>query len=232
MFEAEVRGLKLLMDNSAFEIPKPVLVEESGGQQFLVMDWMEDGDCGPDFSREFGRYLAGLHRTTQDSFGLGHSNYIGSLNQSNVKHSTWSEFYWTERLLPQIKLASQSRLMTDNMSAGFLRLESQLATIFPVESAALIHGDLWRGNYAASQEGKPCIFDPALYFGHREMDLAMMHLFGGFEKQVFESYHEVFPLECGWQERISIGQLYPLMVHVNLFGDSYCQAVQNVLDSL
>ena len=195
MFKAEARGLKLLRAYSDFEIPRPILINEYGGQQYLIMDWMERGNREEAFNVDFGRSLAGLHKTTQDQFGLNHSNYIGSLPQSNVAHSTWEAFYWTERLLPQIKLASQLKLMTQEMTIGFDRLASQLEKIFPIEKPALIHGDLWSGNNSVSEGGKPCIFDPAVYYGHREMDLAMMQLFGGFKKGVFEAYHEMFPLE-------------------------------------
>ena len=229
MFEAEAHGLELLSANSEFIVPKPILINEFGGQQFLVLDWLEEGKSRETLYVEFGRSLAGLHRTTQKQFGLDHSNYIGSLPQLNTPHSTWTEFYWKERLLPQISLASQMKLMSHEMVVGFDRLESKLGNIYPMEHPALIHGDLWSGNYSVSEVGKPCIFDPAVYYGHREMDLAMMQLFGGFDQDVFESYHESFPLEPGWKERIAIGQLYPLMVHVNLFGASYCEQVEQIL---
>ncbi|MFT4526042.1 MAG: protein-ribulosamine 3-kinase [Bacteroidia bacterium] len=229
MFETEARSLGLLIANSEFEIPKPILINEFGGQQFLVMDWMEQGQRGTAFSADFGKRLAGLHKTTRDQFGLDHSNYVGLLPQSNASHSTWAKFYWAERLLPQIKLASKMKLLTHEMSNGFDRLKPQLESIFPIERPSLIHGDLWRGNYSVSQDGKPCIFDPAVYFGHREMDLAMMQLFGGFDQEVFESYNESFPLEPSWEDRLGIGQLYPLMVHVNLFGASYCNQVERIL---
>ncbi len=232
MFKAEAKGLELLGDHSEFAVPKPIIVESSGVQQFLLMEWLESGDAGLDFDQQFGRKLAELHKASQSKFGLDHSNYIGSLSQSNTAHSTWAEFLWLERLLPQIKLASSSRLMTRAMISGFDLLENRLHSIYPEEQPSLIHGDLWSGNYGISEDGNPMIFDPAVYYGHREMDLAMMKLFGGFSASIFESYHESFPLENGWNERIPIGQLYPLMVHVNLFGSSYCAQVERILSRL
>ncbi|MFT5055205.1 MAG: fructosamine-3-kinase [Granulosicoccus sp.] len=110
-----------------------------------------------------------------------------------------------ERLLPQIRLATQSKLITSSMKVGFDRLESHLEKIFPSEQPALIHGDIWSGNYIVSEAGKPCIFDPAVYYGHREMDLAMMKLFGGFDQKIFQSYNESFALEPGWEKRVVIG---------------------------
>ena len=229
MFQAEARGLDLLSENSNFTVPKPIVVGESGAQQYLVMDWIESGSATPDFNDKFGRWLADLHHTTQPSFGLNHPNYIGSLPQSNDEHNSWSEFFWNERLLPQIRLASKSGLMTNKMTLGFGRLETHMSSLYPTEAPALLHGDLWSGNYGVSENGSPLIFDPAVYYGHREMDLAMMKLFGGFSQSIFDAYDEHYPLETGWEERIQIGQLYPLMVHVNLFGSSYCRQVEQIL---
>lgn len=227
MFAAEMKGLNLLAENSEFIIPRPISHLEYGGQQFLVMEWVETGVPLPHSYQNIGRMLAGLHRCSATSFGLDHDNYIGSLPQSNKQHASWAEFYWTERLLPQFKLAEVSGL-SSALKEGFDRLEGKLDSLFPSEPPSLIHGDLWSGNYMITAEG-PSIFDPAVYYGHREMDLAMMKLFGGFPAEVFEAYNEAFPLEAGWDDRIPFGQLYPLMVHVNLFGRSYVSQVQQIL---
>lgn len=227
MFAAEMKGLNLLAENSEFIVPRPISHLEYGGQQFLVMEWVETGAPLPDSYQDLGRMLAGLHRCSTTSFGLDHDNYIGSLPQSNNQHAAWAEFYWTERLLPQFKLSEASGLGS-GLKDDFNRLEARIGSLFPSESPSLIHGDLWSGNYMISVEG-PTIFDPAVYYGHREMDLAMMKLFGGFPAEVFEAYNDSFPLEAGWEDRIPFGQLYPLMVHVNLFGGSYVSQVQQIL---
>lgn len=227
MFAAEMKGLNLLATNSELKIPCPISYSEYGGQQFLAMEWVEMGAPLPHSYQNLGRMIAGLHRCSATSFGSDHDNYIGNLPQSNKQHATWGEFHWTERLLPQFKLAEVSGLGSA-LKAGFDRLEGKLDSLFPSEPPSLIHGDLWSGNYMISENG-PAIFDPAVYYGHREMDLAMMKLFGGFPPEVFEAYNESFPLEAGWDDRIPFGQIYPLMVHVNLFGGSYVSQVQQIL---
>jgi len=128
-----------------------------------------------------------------------------------------------------MRLAEKSGSLSSKMKAGFNALFNQLEEIYPTEKPALLHGDLWSGNMMVAANGSPCIFDPAVYYGHREMDLAMMALFGGYGDSWIDAYNEVYPLENGWQERIEIGQLYPLMVHVNLFGGSYARSVESIL---
>ena len=232
MFQAEAKGLELLNQHSNFTVPKPKVVGASGVQQYLVMEWIGSGSATSDFNNQFGQWLAELHRSTQPTFGLDHSNYIGSLPQSNNQYDSWPEFYWTERLQPQIRLATNSGLMTNAMTTGFDRFETHHTSLYPNEPPALLHGDLWSGNYGVAENGSPMMFDPAVYYGHREMDLAMMKLFGGFSQLIFDAYDEHLPLETGWEERIPIGQLYPLMVHVNLFGSSYGRQVEQILSRL
>lgn len=232
MFKYERKGLELLSDNSKFIVPKPLAIFNVAGQQILLMEWLEQGYAGPNSHEQFGQRLAQLHRSTQKEFGLEHDNYIGSLPQGNTPHGTWSEFYWCQRLEPQIRMAKDSGILSHKMAQGFERLRVDISEIFPIEPPALLHGDLWSGNAGYTDNGEPTIFDPAVYYGHREMDIAMMHLFGGFPVRVFQAYNEVFPLHEGWQNRISIGQLYPLMVHVNLFGESYCGQVSSILSSI
>ena len=229
MFDKEAMGLRLLSEHSSFTIPKPIVVQQLGAKQIMVMDWVEQGSPTEDFSEQFGRYLSEMHLCSNPRFGLDHSNYIGSLNQSNEAEQSWEAFYWNQRIAPQIRLATDSGLVTQSMRLGFENFRKELSSIFPTELPALLHGDLWSGNYGVDSDGSPVIFDPAVYYGHREMDLAMMKLFGGFNDSIFETYHAYQPLEPGWEERIPIGQLYPLMVHVNLFGSSYCGQVEQVL---
>lgn len=228
MFDAEKRGLELLC-LSAFKIPRPIATATVGDYQFMLMEWIEKGVPKRDFWNEFGRGLAALHSISGQAFGLDHDNYIGSLPQSNRERQNWSDFYREERLTPQMNLAKSQGRLTTGMKIGFDGLFEKLETIFPVEKPSLIHGDLWSGNLMVADSGSPSIFDPAVYFGHREMDLAMMALFGGFGNDWVDAYNEVYPLENGWRERIPIGQLYPLMVHVNLFGGSYGRDVESIL---
>lgn len=228
MFEAEKRGLELL-GQSSFSVPEPLNVGLLDDTQFILIDWVEKGVPKSGFWDEFGRHLAALHSIASEHFGLNHSNYIGSLPQSNSEHKTWEEFYCEERILPQMRLAEKSGQLTSSMKRGFDALFAELQNIFPMEKPSLLHGDLWSGNMMVAQDGSPCIFDPAVYYGHREMDLAMMALFGGFGDDWIAAYNEVYPLENGWKDRVPIGQLYPLMVHVNLFGGGYGRSVESIL---
>ena len=228
MFEAESKGLNLLT-HSSFRIPEPILVGRNGGKQFIIMEWIEQGVPDTNFWSLFGESLAKLHSNTTDKFGLNHDNYIGSLPQVNDFMGSWADFYREQRLLPQIKLAEQQGRLTNSIRLGFDNLFKRLDELMPIEKPALIHGDLWSGNMMVSKGGVPCIFDPAVYYGHREMDLAMMALFGGFGDAWIDSYNDVYPLELGWRSRIQIAQLYPLMVHVNLFGGGYARSVETIL---
>ena len=228
IFEAEKRGLKLL-SHSKFTVPEVITTAVIQSKQFILMQWIEGGEQNTNFWNIFGEYLAGLHLQTSSAFGLNHNNYIGSLPQKNDERKSWAEFYRDQRLIPQIKLAEQNNQLTRKMNLGFQSLFHRLGDIFPIEKPALLHGDLWSGNLMVTSKGSPCIFDPAVYYGHREMDLAMMALFGGFGSGWIDAYNNVYPLDNGWRERIEIGQLYPLMVHVNLFGGTYARSVESVL---
>lgn len=229
MFQAEAKGLKLLRQHSLFHIPELIATGEAGNEAYLAMEWLEKGTPGKNFWDDFAADLARLHRNNHDKFGLDHDNYIGSLAQQNKQHESWAEFYITMRLEPQLRLATEKGLAGITIIRAFDRLFNRLEDLFPQEPPALLHGDLWRGNFMCHQSGKATIFDPAVYYGHREMDLAMTRLFGGFEAEFYEHYHRHFPLENDWEERIPLGQLYPLLVHVNLFGAGYLSQLKSCL---
>jgi fructosamine-3-kinase len=232
MFPAEARGLNWLRAAGALRIPQVLAV--SGGRPgepcFLVLELLTPGPRQRDFDQQLGRGLAQLHRFGAPSFGLDHDNFIGSLPQRNRARATWAEFFWSERLEPQLSRAVTAGRASSRMRAGFERLASKLPQLVgPSEPVARLHGDLWGGNLHIDQLGAPCLIDPAVYGGHREMDLAMMRLFGGFSEAVFRAYQEAWPLAEGHTERIALYQLYPLLVHVNLFGGSYAESVERSL---
>jgi protein-ribulosamine 3-kinase len=229
MFEAEVKGLQLLSDNSFLKIPAFVALNKNSETSFLVLEYIEQGLKNSASFGEFGRLLADMHRQTNKDFGLDHNNYIGSLKQTNSFHSSWAEFFIEERLRKQLKLAFDDRKVNSAMTILFEKIFKKIENLFPVEKPSLLHGDLWSGNYMISKENVPCIFDPAVYYGHREMDIAMTKLFGGFDDSFYIAYNEHFPLENGWKERVDLCNLYPLMVHVNLFGGSYVREVEMIL---
>ena len=174
--------------------------------------------------------MAALHRHGAPAFGLDHDNYIGRLPQTNTFAVTWAEFYRVRRLGPQLRAAADAGLAPARVRSSFERLFAQIESLCgPPEPPARLHGDLWGGNLIADERGGPCLIDPAVYGGHREIDLAMMKLFGGFAPHVFAAYKEAFPLADGYRERVALYQLYPLMVHVNLFGGGYGSSVERIL---
>jgi fructosamine-3-kinase len=230
MFEAEARGLAWLGAPNAVRVPQVLGVGSGDGGAYLALELILSGPRRRGFDEELGRALATLHRATPGGFGLDHSNFIGSLPQSNRPSARWADFYRGERLLPQLELAVQRGRASSGMRRGFERLFARLdALVGPDEPPARLHGDLWGGNLHVTADGAPCLIDPAAYGGHREMDLAMMRLFGGFADRVFAAYAEAHPLAPGHAERVALYQLYPLMVHVNLFGGSYAGSVERTL---
>ena len=227
MFETEKLGLNLLREHSDFAIPKPLLAGNLPGNDFLLMDWVELAEHG-DWN-DFGERLAKMHFQTHSKFGLDHQNYIGSLQQDNTFEHSWSEFYINRRLSPLCKKAFDNGQIDRSILGAFERIYQRLDEIYPIEAPALLHGDLWSGNRAFTSDGTPCIYDPAVYYGHREIDLAMTKLFGGFPNEMYNAYNKTYPLETGWEERIPIGQLYPLLVHVILFGGGYANQIRSIV---
>jgi protein-ribulosamine 3-kinase len=229
MFEAEAMGLSLLRNTKTLIIPDVVATGEASGNSFLILEWIEPGKRKRSFWKDFGNQLAQLHKNTTTNFGLDHDNYIGSLAQSNRQHSSWIDFFIEERIGQQIELASDSGNINSAMVNQFEKLFLKLPGIFPEEKPSLLHGDLWSGNFMVTADGSPALIDPAVYYGHREMDLAMAKLFGGFDPEFYDSYRVSFPLSAGFESRVDIYNLYPLLVHVNLFGGGYVQQVKSIL---
>lgn len=229
MFEAEARGLSVLEGASSIRVPEGILTGSAGNHAFILMEYLESGAPAKDFWRSFGRGLAELHRNSSDAFGLDHDNYIGSLPQSNTAHPDWNRFFISERLEPMARMARDKGLADSPLLQSLDRLYRQLGSVFPVEAPSLLHGDLWSGNFMTGPQGEPCIIDPAVYYGFREMDIGMSKLFGGFSGKFYEAYNDAWPMEPGWQGRVDICNLYPLLVHVNLFGAGYIGQVKEVL---
>ncbi len=229
MFAKEKRGLEILAATNTVSVPKVVGLGQKDDTAFLVLDYIESAARQPDFWELFAERLANLHRHSADHFGLDHDNYIGSLPQSNRKHNNWPDFFREERLEKQVKMARDKGQIGTDIVRAFDRFYLKLPELFPEEPPALIHGDLWGGNYMVGEKGEPVIIDPAVYYGHREMDLGMSQLFGGFDRMFYEAYERYYPLEKGWQQRMDYCNLYPLMVHVNLFGSGYVGSVKSII---
>ncbi len=230
MFEKEAKGLNLLRSAGEIPVPETVLYGEEEDTAFLILKEIKSGARSSRFWENFGKNLARLHRHGNDRFGLDHDNYIGSLVQINDYCDSWSEFFITRRLEFQIKMARNSGRIGSSAIRSFERFFSKVEEIFPEEKPVLIHGDLWSGNFMTGSNGEAVIIDPAVYYGHREMDLGMSLLFGGFDSRFYSAYNEEFPLEPEWQERMDYCNLYPLMVHVNLFGGGYLSSVERILN--
>lgn len=232
LFPAEAHGLDWLRSAGALRVPEVLAVSagRAGEPCFLVLELLGPGSPGRDFEQQLGRGLAALHRAGAPQFGLGRDNFIGSLPQRNRAHASWADFYWDERLEPQLERAAIAGRVTSGLRSSFERLAAKLADwVGPAEPPARLHGDLWGGNLHVDAAGEPCLIDPAAYAGHREIDLSMMRLFGGFSERVFQAYGEAFPLSPGHAERVELYQLYPLLVHVNLFGGSYAESLRRCL---
>ena len=229
MFAAESRGLAWLAQAHALRVPEVLAV----GETFLVLESISPARRRPDFDERLGRDLAALHRFGAPGFGLDHDNFIGRLPQSNTPAPNWPEFYRSRRLEPQLRRARDAGLCSSAMARGFDRLFAVLdERVGPAELPARLHGDLWGGNVIGDETGVACLIDPAAYGGHREVDLAMMRLFGGFGHHVFGAYEEAWPLAPGYEERVPLYQLYFLMVHVNLFGGPYVAQAEQTLRAI
>jgi protein-ribulosamine 3-kinase len=229
MFEAEAKGLSVLQQSKAITIPTVELVGEAGEIQYLLLGFIASAAKRNDYWAQLGEGLAYLHKATARAFGLDHHNYIGSLPQSNVSNASWIRFFIEQRLEPQLVLAEDHKLIDPSLRKYFDNLYAKLPSLLSTERPSLLHGDLWRGNVMTDETGAPVLIDPAIYFGHREVDLAMTTLFGGFSDLFFDSYKSAFPLEGGFEERLEIYNLYPLLVHVNLFGAGYLSQVRSIV---
>lgn len=213
MFPAEAMGLEALRMADTFRVPEVLQVSE----QYLLLEYIPEGEKQLVSAETYGRSLAGLHLNQEKTFGFTTNNYIGSLPQRNGIHDRGADFYREERLLPQFETALNKGYRFKNLEVFLKKLE----TLIPEEKPSLIHGDLWSGNYMVSHKGEPCLIDPATCYAHREMDHAMMALFGGFPSRYTASYNEVYPLSAAWESRIPLWQLYYMLVHLNIFGSGY-----------
>ncbi len=227
MFQAEAEGLRLLKNGGA-TCPDVIAIHEIENEQFLVLSYHPPKGANNHQWKDAGEMLAKLHKTSHEKFGLNHDNFMGSLSQTNCETDSFSEFFVNCRLLPQVKMARDQSKLNAAHSRHFDLLFEKLESLIPQEKPSLVHGDLWMGNFHETALGVMLI-DPAIAFSHREVDLAMTRMFGSPPEDLYKSYDSEFPLEAGFEERTSLFNLYPLLIHLNLFGESYLGSVQQVL---
>jgi fructosamine-3-kinase len=229
MFAEEAAGLEALKAGSTMYIPTVMGHGNVQQQQYLLLEWVQQGSATANFWENFGGALAQMHRQAQPYFGWHCHNYIGSLPQFNTKHNNWQQFYTECRLLPLVQQLHAKGAFNKAIVNEAEKLCSKLSSLFPEEPPALLHGDLWSGNFMATTNGHACLYDPAVYYGHREMDIGMSRLFGGFDRRFYEAYHYHYPLQPGWQQRLPLTQLYPVLVHALLFGGHYVQQAAGII---
>lgn len=229
MFESEAKCVKLLADTGALRLPKVYGFGKRPEGAFLMIDFVDEAPKAANFWENFGGQLAQLHRFTHDSFGLHFDNYIGAIAQNNQAMANGIDFYIERRLAPLAQKAFDTGKIGAEILKSFELLYPKLASLLPNDKPALLHGDLWSGNLMVDHDGQATLVDPSAYYGLREAELAFTTLFGGFEPKFYEAYHENFPLEPGFKHRIALYNLYPLLVHVNLFGGGYVESVKNIL---
>ncbi len=230
MFLAEKKGLENINLAKTIQAPEVLGYGQYESSSYILMEFIESKNPTSKEFETLGHQLADLHTfSVGDSFGWKQDNYIGSLPQSNKNHPDWALFYVHERLLPQLKIAKEKRLLISSEIPSESNLLKGCKRFFPKVKPALLHGDLWSGNYLISAQGIPYLIDPAVYFGHHEVDLAMTQLFGGFSSNFYGAYTEQIPAETLQNERRDIYQLYYLLVHLNLFGRTYYPSVKQLL---
>lgn len=233
MFEAEFLGLREIGKTKTIRVPEPIVWGVAGECAFLVLEYLPLRPSTNRSDRLLGRQIAALHRTTQSSFGWCRDNFLGSTPQPNLLTSEWVEFWARHRLGFQLRLAVERGYGSRLQRRGEIllaRLGDVLAGHRPEPS--LLHGDLWGGNAAADDAGRPVIFDPACYFGDREADLAMTELFGGFGADFYATYREAYPLDEGYAVRKVLYNLYHILNHLNLFGRGYLDQAEGMIERL
>jgi len=232
MFTAEAEGLGELARAGCIRVPEPVCHGTVDGQAYLVLEHVEMGRPGRNGAEQAGRRLAALHRTSRDRFGWHRDNTIGSTPQPNDSNADWIEFWREQRLGFQLKLAARNGYGGNLQSQGEKLLERFPALIDHHPQPSLLHGDLWGGNLGYDSDGEPLIFDPAVYYGDREAELAMTELFGGFPGHFYAAYDEIWPLDAGYKSRKSLYNLYHILNHANMFGGGYVSQAQGMIERL
>jgi fructosamine-3-kinase len=238
MFEAESLGVQQMYSTKTIRVPQAICWGTANGSAYIVLEWIElGGGSNRSAMTEMGRKLAQLHqwKPSQDypgysQFGWDINNTIGSTPQMNTWTENWTEFWIEHRISYQLKLAKKRGKSFSQAGKLLDKIPELLANHQPKPS--LVHGDLWGGNASVTSEGEPIIFDPAAYFGDREVDIAMTEVFGGFSAAFYQGYQEIWPLEPGYERRKTLYNLYHILNHFNLFGGGYASQAERMMQQL
>lgn len=233
MFAAEAAGLEEMAATATVRVPRSVCTGTAGGASYLVLEYIDLAGSSPAAAALLGRQLAEMHRQARPYYGWHRDNTIGSTPQINAPADDWSAFWRDRRLGFQLGLAAR-RGFGGRLQRQGERLLARLGDFFRghVPQASLLHGDLWGGNYAVASGGSPVVFDPAVYYGDREADIAMTELFGGFSRDFYAAYREAWPLDAGYALRKQLYNLYHVLNHGNLFGGGYIAQAEHMMDRL
>lgn len=229
LFACEAKGLELLREAGEIHIPEVFGYGRKPEGSYLILEYINSSRPHPEYWKSFATSLAKLHSHTHKQNGLEYDNYIGALKQSNQFCDSWVEFFIEKRLKVQAGLALYNGAITQRMFDAFQPLYEKLPNLLQEEKPSLLHGDLWSGNVIVGSNGFASLIDPAVYYGNREVELAFTKLFGGFPPEFYKTYMEITPFTSGFEERIEIYNLYPLLVHVNLFGSGYISGIERTL---
>lgn len=229
LFQSEKAGLERIAKQGIIKTPSVLACFEEEGTQFLLLEWIQQGERTDQFWKKFGEQLAALHHTTTASFGLQEDNYMGNVPQQNSHCDSWAEFFAAQRLIPLLSRCTEKHLLNKTHLVQFESLQTKLSNIFDEEKPSLLHGDLWSGNFMCNAFSEPVLIDPAVYYGHRSVDLAMTTLFGGFRQPFYEAYQYHFPFPHNHEEQWAVCNLYPLLIHLYLFGSGYLSQIEQTL---
>jgi fructosamine-3-kinase len=230
LFVKEANGLKLIAQQNVIKVPTVIDCFETNGQQVLLLEWINEGERTESFWKKFGEQLSALHQVSNENFGLNENNYMGSVPQSNRQTSNWIDFFIQQRLQPLINKCLSQNLLSSRHQVEFENFYKQLPAIFDQEQKpSLLHGDLWSGNFMCSQNEEPVLIDTAVYFGHPSIDLGMTTLFGGFRSAFYDAYNYHYPFPSNYKEQWEVCNLYPLLIHLFLFGKSYLSGIERTL---
>lgn len=230
LFQKEQRGLALIQKQKVIKVPGVIDCFETDGYQVLLMDFIQQGERTEQFWKNFGEQLAALHAISGDHFGLDEDNYMGSVKQDNQYCNDWISFFINQRLHPLAVKCFDKKLLSPAQQKSFERLYKFLPDIFEKDQKpSLVHGDLWSGNFMCNEKAEPILIDPAVYYGHPSVDLAMTTLFGGFRSAFYDAYHYHAALPENYETQWQVCNLYPLLIHLYLFGKNYLPQIEQTL---